>query len=111
MTALLAAGLETRTICVATGNPDGNCRQDPSHPGGVLPWVQPTASKMSPEELRSEIVASCGASIKVRKGGGEEVFGTGSGILEVMPDHNVLVLVDSAEAGGGADASVERKTD
>jgi len=46
--------------------------------------------------------------IKVRKSGGEEIFTTGSGILEVMPDHNVLVLVDSAE--GGADAGAQPKT-
>ena len=34
--------------------------------------------------------------IKVKKGGSEQVFATASGILEVMPDHNVLILVDSA---------------
>ena len=35
-------------------------------------------------------------AIKVRKDSGEQIFKAASGILEVMPDHNVLVLVDSA---------------
>ena len=35
--------------------------------------------------------------IKIRKSDGEQVFKTASGILEVKPDHQVLVLVDSAE--------------
>ena len=34
--------------------------------------------------------------IKIRKTGTEQVFTAASGILEVMPDHNVLILVDSA---------------
>ena len=34
--------------------------------------------------------------IRVRKDGKEDVFTTASGILEVKPDHQVLVLVDQA---------------
>jgi F-type H+-transporting ATPase subunit epsilon len=34
--------------------------------------------------------------LKVRHGGQEQVFTTASGVLEVAPDHNVTVLVDSA---------------
>ncbi len=34
--------------------------------------------------------------LKVRKADKEQVFTAASGIFEVMPDHNVLVLVDSA---------------
>ena len=34
--------------------------------------------------------------IKIRKSSSEQTFNTASGILEVMPDHNVLALVDSA---------------
>ncbi len=34
---------------------------------------------------------------KIRRGGSEQVFTTGSGVLEVTPDHNVLALVDSAQ--------------
>ena len=34
--------------------------------------------------------------VKVRFQGGEKVFNTQSGVLEVKPDHQVLVLVDSA---------------
>ena len=33
--------------------------------------------------------------VRVRKDGKESVFNCGSGILEVTPDHQVLVLVDS----------------
>ena len=36
--------------------------------------------------------------LKVRKGGSEQIFTTGSGVLEVMPDHSVLALVDSASS-------------
>ena len=36
--------------------------------------------------------------IKIRKSGGEQIFNAASGILEVLPDHNVLVLVDSAQS-------------
>ncbi len=35
---------------------------------------------------------------KIRKNASEQIFQTGSGILEVTPEHNVLVLVDSAQA-------------
>ncbi len=34
--------------------------------------------------------------LRVRKSGKEDVFKCGSGILEVKPDHQVLVLVESA---------------
>ena len=33
---------------------------------------------------------------KIRKSGIEQIYKTASGIIEVQPDHNVLVLVDSA---------------
>ena len=36
--------------------------------------------------------------LKIRKNAREEIFKTASGILEVKPDHQVLVLVDSAQA-------------
>ena len=36
--------------------------------------------------------------LRVRKGGREQVFTTGSGVLEVSSDHNVLALVDSASS-------------
>ncbi len=36
--------------------------------------------------------------VKVRKGGSEQIFTTASGILEVGPDHNVLLLLDAASA-------------
>lgn len=42
------------------------------------------------------IAALKDGKLKVRKSGAEQVFTSASGILEVMPDHNVLVLVDSA---------------
>ena len=45
----------------------------------------------------SMVAALKEGKIKVRKNGKEEIFNTASGILEVMPDHNVLVLVDSAD--------------
>lgn len=44
----------------------------------------------------SLVAALKDGKLKVRKAGQEQVFATASGILEVMPDHNVLVLVDSA---------------
>ncbi len=34
--------------------------------------------------------------MKVRHGGSEQILSTASGVLEVAPDHNVTVLVDSA---------------
>ncbi len=36
--------------------------------------------------------------LKIRKNAKEDVYQTASGILEVKPDHHVLVLVDSAQA-------------
>lgn len=42
------------------------------------------------------VVALVDGKLKIRKAGVVQEFTTASGILEVMPDHNVLVLVDSA---------------
>lgn len=43
------------------------------------------------------MVAALGSGkLKIRKATAVLEFTTASGILEVMPDHNVLVLVDSA---------------
>lgn len=38
--------------------------------------------------------------LKIRKNGKEDVYQTASGILEVKPDHHVLVLVDAALGAG-----------
>lgn len=35
--------------------------------------------------------------IRIRQNGAEKILNTESGILEVQPDHNVLVLVDGAQ--------------
>ena len=42
------------------------------------------------------LVALTDGELRVRKEGKESVFKCSSGILEVRPDHQVLVLVDSS---------------